>query len=107
MDAEPAAAVDQRKVEIASMNNLQGENVMSDIEAALKRILELEKRVTALEEQLGGKSFPEFCHFCGEPAVRLHSACAPEPNGNVHEEWKCKACGQVDLLVYRPRSKDR
>ncbi len=74
---------------------------MNDIRAAPARISELEVRVTALEQQLGGKTPPDLCRFCGERALRLHSAESDE-KGNVEERWKCAACSQTDVRVFRP-----
>ena len=75
---------------------------MDNIKSVLtRRVSELEKRVAALEQALGGKAPPKVCRFCGERAVRLHCVQSDE-KGLVEEKWKCVACSQIDVRVFRP-----
>jgi hypothetical protein len=66
-------------------------------------ISELARRLTAIEEKLGGKLPADFCRFCGGRALRLQVAYSPDEKGNVEEKWGCSACGKVDTRVSRPR----
>ena len=87
MDTGPPTLINERRVDAPFL-----EDVMDT---------ELEKRVAALEQALGGKAPPEVCRFCGERAVRLHRVQSDE-KGLVEENWKCVACSQIDVQVFRP-----
>jgi hypothetical protein len=75
---------------------------MDSVEAALARILDLEARVTALEQALGGNAPSDFCRSSGERAMRQDSADF-DAKSTVVEYFKCSACGKTDLRSWRPR----
>lgn len=55
---------------------------------------ELQARVTALEQMLGGKWPAEVCRFCGARAARLSSSLGPDDRGQMHEHWTCGECNR-------------
>lgn len=52
---------------------------------------DLQKRVAALEEKLGGKWPADVCKYCGERAVRLAD------QRHTEENWVCAVCGETEL----------
>jgi len=73
------------------------------MKSVLDSILQLQKRVTALERKLGGRWPADICQACGSRALRLHQARSSNEKGNVEKHWRCSACGIVDVRVTRPR----
>lgn len=63
---------------------------------------DLKARISALEEKLGGKWPADVCRACGERAVRLVSAKAPDIKGNVRENWACSKCNTNHVRVATP-----
>jgi hypothetical protein len=56
---------------------------------------ELKRRVTALEDKLGGKWPADVCRHCGERAARLGYSRL-EKNIEV-QRWDCEKCGDSDF----------
>jgi len=64
----------------------------------------LQRRISDLEEKLGGKWPADVCRFCGERTVRLHwTYPGIDAKGNVREDWLCTACEKTDRRTVKPK----
>jgi uncharacterized protein with PIN domain len=73
--------------------------VWKELQAAPKRISELESRVAELEGKLGGKWPADVCKYCGERAVRMYQKMGPIEGGKMRETWKCDKCSKHDTRL--------
>ena len=77
-------------------------DVWKRVSAAPDRLDELEKRVAALEEKLGGEWPAEVCKACGKRALRLYHSSGGLDRDPVREEWACRECGVRQHKVFKP-----
>lgn len=69
----------------------------------VEKIAHLERRVTAIEDQLG-KIPADACPFCGERTMRMKSTHGPLGSiGNQYQQecWKCSSCNQQEPRIKR------
>jgi hypothetical protein len=62
----------------------------------------LARRISELEEKLGGKWPPDVCRFCGARAMRMSGAYGPN-KGMVEERWECSKCKRQDIRLIKAR----
>lgn len=64
---------------------------------------DLKRRVSELEDKLGGKWPADVCKFCGERTLRLYFSRPNPDKGHIHEEWQCSACNQMEKRLVKAK----
>ena len=67
-----------------------------------KRVAALEERVSHLENIAKGDLPPDACKFCGKRESRLVWSI-PIEKGMTRQDWKCGACGQIEIRSLKPQ----
>jgi len=83
------------------MKTLDRWEVWRTLQMVPARTEALERRVSELEDKLGGKWPPDVCRYCGERASRLHQSYQADAKGIIKELWHCSACNKYEDRAHK------